>query len=44
MKICVVGCGAVGGIFAAHLSRAGDAEVYALDVVQEHVDAIRLRH
>ncbi len=40
MKVCVVGCGAVGSIFAAHLARAGEAEVYAFDVAKEHVDAI----
>ncbi len=40
MKVCVVGCGAVGSIFAAHLARAGEAEVYAFDVSKEHVDAI----
>jgi 2-dehydropantoate 2-reductase len=41
MKICVVGCGAVGSIFAAHLARKGKAEVYAFDVSKEHVDAIQ---
>jgi 2-dehydropantoate 2-reductase len=41
MKVCVVGCGAVGSIFAAHLARAGEAEVYAYDVAKDHVDAIR---
>lgn len=41
MKICVVGCGAVGGIFAAHLARRGEAEVYALDVNAAHIGAIR---
>jgi 2-dehydropantoate 2-reductase len=40
MKICVVGCGAVGSIFAAHLGRLEDVEVYAFDVWQQHVDAI----
>jgi 2-dehydropantoate 2-reductase len=40
MRICVVGCGAVGSIFAAHLARAGEAEVWAYDVNREHVDAI----
>jgi 2-dehydropantoate 2-reductase len=37
----VVGCGAVGSLFAAHLARAGEAEVWAYDVWKEHVDAIR---
>jgi len=40
MKICVIGCGAVGSIFAAHLARAGEAEVWAYDVWKEHIDAI----
>lgn len=43
MKVCIVGCGAVGSIFAAHLARAGEAEVYAYDVAQDHVAAIRER-
>jgi 2-dehydropantoate 2-reductase len=41
MKICVVGCGAVGSLFAAHLAKAGGAEVWAYDVWKEHTDAIR---
>lgn len=41
MKICVIGCGAVGSIFAAHLARRGEAEVYAYDVAKEHVAAIQ---
>lgn len=40
MKICVLGCGAVGSIFAAHLGQLDDVEVYALDVWREHVQAI----
>jgi 2-dehydropantoate 2-reductase len=40
MKICVVGCGAVGSIFAAHLARSGQHEVFAFDVWKAHVDAI----
>jgi 2-dehydropantoate 2-reductase len=43
MKICVVGCGAVGSLFAAHLARQGEAEVYALEVNAEHVRAINAR-
>jgi 2-dehydropantoate 2-reductase len=43
MKVCVVGCGAVGSIFAAHLARHGETEVYAYDVAKEHVEAIRQR-
>ncbi len=40
MKICVVGCGAVGSLFAANLSLLDDVEVWAYDLAQEHVDAI----
>jgi len=40
-RVCVVGCGAVGGIFAAHLARNGEAEVWAYDVAREHVAAIQ---
>jgi 2-dehydropantoate 2-reductase len=41
MRICVVGCGAVGSLFAAHLAKQGEAEVWAYDVWKEHTDAIR---
>ena len=41
MKICVIGCGAVGSLFAAHLAKAGEAEVWAYDTWKEHTDAIR---
>ena len=41
MKICIVGCGAVGSLFAAHLAKAGEAEVWAYDVWKEHTEAIR---
>lgn len=41
MKICIVGCGAVGSLFAAHLAKAGEAELWAYDVWREHTDAIR---
>src|SRR5690349_21341153 len=43
MRICVVGCGAVGSLFAAHLARAGEAEVWAYDVWKDHTAAIRER-
>jgi 2-dehydropantoate 2-reductase len=39
-RICVVGCGAVGSLFAANLSRLDDVEVWAYDLASEHVDAI----
>jgi 2-dehydropantoate 2-reductase len=40
MRVCVVGCGAVGSLFAANLARLEDVEVWAYDVWREHVDAI----
>jgi 2-dehydropantoate 2-reductase len=42
MKICIVGCGAIGSIFGAHLARLDGVEVHAYDVSQQHVDAIEL--
>jgi len=41
MRICIIGCGAVGSLFAAHLAKAGEAEIWAYDVWKEHTDAIR---
>jgi 2-dehydropantoate 2-reductase len=41
MRICIIGCGAVGSLFAAHLAKAGEVEVWAYDVWKEHIDAIR---
>ena len=43
MRICIVGCGAVGSLFAAHLAKAGEAEVWVYDVWKEHTDAIRAK-
>ena len=40
MKVCVVGCGAVGSLFAANLAGLDDVEVWAYDLSREHVDAI----
>ena len=40
MRICVVGCGAVGSLFAANLAQLDDVEVWAYDAAQAHVDAI----
>jgi 2-dehydropantoate 2-reductase len=42
-KVLVVGCGAIGSLFAAHLAKGGEVEVYAFDVSQPHVDAINQR-
>src|SRR6266576_3188705 len=43
VKVCIVGCGAIGSLFAAHLARLEDVEVHAYDVYQEHVRAINER-
>jgi 2-dehydropantoate 2-reductase len=40
LRVCIVGCGAVGSLFAAHLARQGEAEVWAYDVWKDHIDAI----
>lgn len=40
MRICVVGCGAIGSLFAAHLAALGDVEVWVFDVSQAQVQAI----
>jgi 2-dehydropantoate 2-reductase len=39
-KVLIVGCGAIGSLFAAHLAQSGEVEVYAFDASQAHVDAI----
>ena len=40
MRVCVVGCGAVGSLFAASLAQLEDLEVWAYDLDEEHVRAI----
>ena len=40
MRICIIGCGGMGSIFAAHLARVDTLEVFAYDVWKEHVKAI----
>ncbi len=40
MKVCVVGCGAVGSLFAANLATLPELEVWAFDLAREHVEAI----
>jgi 2-dehydropantoate 2-reductase len=42
MKIAVVGCGAMGSVYAGLLASAGH-EVWAIDTWREHVDAIRTK-
>ena len=41
MRVCVVGCGAVGSLFAANLATLEDVEVWAFDLNKSHVDAIK---
>jgi 2-dehydropantoate 2-reductase len=43
MRICVVGCGAVGSLFAAGLARLDDVEVWAYDLDAAHVEAIKVK-
>ena len=40
MRICIVGCGAVGSLFAANLARLEEVEVWAYDPWADHVRAI----
>jgi 2-dehydropantoate 2-reductase len=39
MKIAIVGTGAMGSVYAGHLSKAGH-EVWAIDIWKEHIDSI----
>jgi 2-dehydropantoate 2-reductase len=39
-RVCIVGCGAIGGLYAAHLAQLPDVEVWAYDVMADHVRAI----
>ncbi|HKS71801.1 MAG TPA: 2-dehydropantoate 2-reductase [Terriglobales bacterium] len=41
MRVCIVGCGALGSVIAAHLARLPDVEVYAYDISEAHIAAIR---
>jgi 2-dehydropantoate 2-reductase len=40
VRITVIGCGAVGSLFAANLGTLDDVEVWAYDLWPEHVEAI----
>jgi 2-dehydropantoate 2-reductase len=40
VKLCIVGCGALGSVIAAHLARLQDAEVYVYDVSERVIRAI----
>ncbi|HET9938192.1 MAG TPA: 2-dehydropantoate 2-reductase N-terminal domain-containing protein, partial [Gaiella sp.] len=41
MRVCVVGCGAVGSLFAANLATLDDVEVWAFDLNESHVKQIK---
>jgi 2-dehydropantoate 2-reductase len=41
MKVCIVGCGAIGSLFAANLAKLEDLEVWAFDQDKKHIDAIK---
>ena len=43
MRVCVVGCGAVGSLFAAALAQLEDVEVWVYDLARAHVEAINER-
>jgi 2-dehydropantoate 2-reductase len=43
LRICIVGCGAVGSLFAANLAQLDDVEVWAYDLAADHVAAINER-
>jgi 2-dehydropantoate 2-reductase len=40
VRVCIVGCGAIGGLFAAHLAQLPELEVVAYDLSPAHVAAI----
>ena len=42
MRVCVVGCGAVGSLFAANLANLEEVEVWAYDLDKSHVVAINM--
>lgn len=39
-RVAVLGCGAIGSLYAAHLARVDGVEVWAVDPWAEHVAAI----
>ncbi|HSK17270.1 MAG TPA: 2-dehydropantoate 2-reductase N-terminal domain-containing protein, partial [Gaiellaceae bacterium] len=43
MRVCVLGCGAVGSLFAASLAQLDDVEMWAYDLDADHVRAIHER-
>jgi 2-dehydropantoate 2-reductase len=43
VRVAVIGCGAIGSLYAAHLARVPGTEVWGVDPWAEHVEAIRAR-
>jgi 2-dehydropantoate 2-reductase len=42
-RVAIVGCGAIGSLFAAYLAARGECEVWAYDLDEAHMDAINAR-
>jgi 2-dehydropantoate 2-reductase len=43
VRIAVIGCGAIGSLYAAHLARVPGVQVWAVDPWAEHVDTMNAR-
>jgi 2-dehydropantoate 2-reductase len=43
VRIAVIGCGAIGSLYAAHLARVPGTDVWVVDPWAEHVDAMESR-
>ncbi|MEX2123513.1 MAG: 2-dehydropantoate 2-reductase [Woeseia sp.] len=43
MKVCIVGCGAIGSLFAAYLAKLDDLDVWAFDLDEKHIAAIKAK-
>jgi 2-dehydropantoate 2-reductase len=43
MRVCIVGCGAVGSLFAANLANLDGVEVWAYDLDRAHIEAINMK-
>src|SRR6202040_3025112 len=41
VRVAVIGCGAIGSLYAAHLARVPGVEVWAVDPWAEHVAAMQ---
>lgn len=40
VRVAVLGCGAIGSLYAAHLARVPDVEVWAVDPLESHMRAV----